>query len=266
VAAGTAGGVRFQGLRIRYRSANAATPVSKSAAPSNPHGVSVGALAAALAHVPTCPARSHRVSGSVQAVSQQTLSAQKSPVTHCADVAQAPPWGTGVLVGVAVGVLVGVFVGVAVGVFVFVGVLVGVVVGVFTTCPGTFSPATVPKENVAAVTVVSAVMPGTERWKLTAPARNGLWGPLPAMLPLALLYVLLPALGPPIMVCAGNAGAPMTSSVSAGPEVLSAQPVATAELSVNVPLPATVRSVPELEDSVAPLGVVLSVKSKSLRV
>jgi hypothetical protein len=39
--------------RIRYRSANAATPLSKRTATSNPHGVSVGALAAALAHVPT---------------------------------------------------------------------------------------------------------------------------------------------------------------------------------------------------------------------
>ena len=48
-----AGAVRCQRPRIRYRSANAATPVSKSAANINPHGVSVGALAAALAHVPT---------------------------------------------------------------------------------------------------------------------------------------------------------------------------------------------------------------------
>jgi len=214
-----------------------------------------------------------RINGSVQAELQQTPLAQK-PVPHCDAVAHAPPWGTGVLVvvavGVLVGVLVGVFVGVAVGVFVFVGVLVGVVVGVFVgvaTCPGTFSPATVPKENVAAVTVVSDVMPGTERRKLTAPARNGLWAPLPTMLPLALLYVLLPVLGPPIMVCAGNAGPPKTSSVSAGPEVLSAQPVATTEPSMNVPSPATVRSLPILEDSVETLpGVVLSVKSTSLRV
>jgi len=62
---------------------------------SNPHGVSVGALAAALAHVPTCPARLQRISGSVQAVLQQTPLAQK-PVPHCDGVAQAPPWGTGV--------------------------------------------------------------------------------------------------------------------------------------------------------------------------
>ena len=75
-----------------------------------PHGVSVGALAAALAHVPTCPARLHRIKGSVQAVSQQTLSAQERPDAHCEVVAHAPPCGTGV--AVAVGVIVGVAVGV----------------------------------------------------------------------------------------------------------------------------------------------------------
>ena len=52
---------------------------------------------------------------------QQTLSAQERPDAHCEVVAQAPPCGTGVLVGVAddvtVGVRVGVAVGVAVGVF-----------------------------------------------------------------------------------------------------------------------------------------------------
>jgi hypothetical protein len=52
----------------------------------------------------------------------------QKPVPHCDGVEQAPPWGTGVLVGVAVGVLVGVCVGVFVGVAV--GVLVGVCVGV----------------------------------------------------------------------------------------------------------------------------------------
>jgi hypothetical protein len=96
-------------------------------ATSNPHGVNVGAFAATLAHVPTWPARLQRISGSVQAVSQQTPVTQK-PVPHCAGVAQAPPCGTGVLLGVAVGVLVGVRVGVFVGVAV--GVLVGVCVGV----------------------------------------------------------------------------------------------------------------------------------------
>src|SRR5215472_11126115 len=84
---------------------------------SNPHGVSVGAAAASLAHVPSWPARLQRIKGSVQAELQQTLSAQK-PVPHCDGVAQAPPWGTGVLVGVlvtfAVAVLVAVCVAVAV--------------------------------------------------------------------------------------------------------------------------------------------------------
>jgi hypothetical protein len=77
---------------------------------SNPHGVSVGASAAALAHVPTWPARLQRVNGSVQAVSQQMPVTQK-PVSHCEGVTQAPPCGTGVLVGVRVGVPVGVNVG-----------------------------------------------------------------------------------------------------------------------------------------------------------
>jgi hypothetical protein len=119
-------------------------PASNTDAPNNPHGVSVGAAAASLAHVPTCPARLQRINGSVQAVLQQTPLVQK-PVEHCDGVAQAPPWGTGVLVGVAVtvavavlvGVWVGVRVGVAVGVAVdvlvevTVGVLVGVAVDVF---------------------------------------------------------------------------------------------------------------------------------------
>ena len=96
--------------------------------------MSVGALAAALAHVPTWPGKLQRINGSVQAVLQQTPLAQK-PVTHCEGVAQAPPKGTPVLVGVAVGVgvrlLVAVTVGVSVGVpdAVTVGVTVGVDVG-----------------------------------------------------------------------------------------------------------------------------------------
>jgi hypothetical protein len=100
---------------------------------SNPHGVSVGAAAAVLAHVPTWPARLQRINGSVQAVSQQTLLAQK-PVPHWDGVAQAPPCGTGVAVGVCVtvaeGVLVGVFVTVAVLVAVCVAVPVAVMVAV----------------------------------------------------------------------------------------------------------------------------------------
>ena len=134
--------MRCQRPRIRYRSANAATPVSRSAATINPHGVSVGALAAALAHVPSCPARLQRIDGSVQAVLQQTPSTQK-PVEHNEGVEHAPPIGMGVLVGVAVGVLVGVLVGVFVGVLlgVKVGVLVGVLVGVWVgVADGTGTP------------------------------------------------------------------------------------------------------------------------------
>jgi hypothetical protein len=100
-------------------------PASISDPISNPHGVSVGALAAALAHVPSCPGRLQRINGSVQAVSQQTPLAQK-PVPHCDGVAHAPPCRTGVRVGVTVGVWVGVFVTVAVCVTVAVFVTVAV--------------------------------------------------------------------------------------------------------------------------------------------
>jgi len=104
-------------------------PASISEAAMIPHGVSVGAAAASLAHVPTCPARLQRINGSVQAVLQQTPVTQK-PVEHSEDVAHAPPCGMRVRVGiaVAVGVLVGVLVRVCVGVAV--GVPVAVVVGV----------------------------------------------------------------------------------------------------------------------------------------
>jgi hypothetical protein len=71
-----------------------------------------------------------RINGSVQAVLQQTLSAQERPDAHCEVVAQAPPWGTGeaVAVGVIVGVAVTVEVLVAVAVAVGVAVLVAVAV------------------------------------------------------------------------------------------------------------------------------------------
>jgi hypothetical protein len=102
--------------RIRRRSVNTPALTSNSAAASNPHGVSVGAGAAALTQLPSSSGRSHRCSGPVQGASQQTLSTQKPGVEHCAGVLHAPPMGTGVLVGVAVGVLVGVLVGVNDGV------------------------------------------------------------------------------------------------------------------------------------------------------
>jgi hypothetical protein len=77
-----------------------------------------------------------RINGSVQALLQQTLSAQERPDAHCEVVAQAPPCGTGVavavgvIVGVAVTVAVLVTVAVCVAVAVTVGVAVGVSVGV----------------------------------------------------------------------------------------------------------------------------------------
>jgi hypothetical protein len=97
--------------------------VSKIPATSSPHGVSVGAGAAKLTQVPGWLGASHRSSGPVQAELQQTLSTQKR-VAHCDEVAQAPPWGTGVPVGVAVAVMLGLLVGVPVG------VIVGVPLGV----------------------------------------------------------------------------------------------------------------------------------------
>ena len=92
---------------------------STSEAINNPHGVSVGALAAALAHVPRWPVRLQCINGSEQAVLQQTPLAQK-PVAHCTGAVQLEPLGcrVGVTVGVAVGVLVAVCVGVEVGVLV----------------------------------------------------------------------------------------------------------------------------------------------------
>ena len=116
----------------RRRIAHAAVPASRINPAINPHGVSVGASAAALAHVPTCPDKLHFSSGSLQALLQQTLSTQNPGGPHWDDVLHAPPIGTGVSVGVAVGVVVGVLVGVAVAVLVgvTVGVCVDVLVGV----------------------------------------------------------------------------------------------------------------------------------------
>ena len=98
-------------------------------AASSPHGVSVGASAMVLAHVPRWPARLHCSCGPVHAVLQQTPSTQK-PVEHPTGVEHAPPCGIPVLVGVAVGVLVTVAVLVAVDVAVAVAVAVAVPVAV----------------------------------------------------------------------------------------------------------------------------------------
>ena len=100
-------------------------PASSTAPAISPHGVSAGAPAAALAHVPVCPGRLQSIRGPVQALSQQTLSTQK-PVEHSEGVEHAPPWGMRVLVGVAVAVAVAVTVAVGVAVAVTVGVAVGV--------------------------------------------------------------------------------------------------------------------------------------------
>src|SRR5499425_1486792 len=96
----------------RRRIANAAIPISSTAATAIARGVSVGA-GETPAHVPRCPGRSHRPKDGLQAVLQQTPSTQK-PVAHSAGVEHAPPWGMPVLVGVAVGVAVGLLVAVAV--------------------------------------------------------------------------------------------------------------------------------------------------------
>jgi hypothetical protein len=116
-----------------------------------------------------------RINGSVQAVLQQTLSAQERPDAHCEVVAQAPPCGTrvavavgvivGVLVGVAVAVRVAVFVAVAVivavAVLVAVAVAVGVSVGVAdgTGTPSITSQSVKPSEPQGSSLTVSAVQP-----------------------------------------------------------------------------------------------------------
>ena len=73
-----------------------------------PHGVSAGASAAALAHVPTCPGRLHFCSGSVHGLLQHTSSTQL-PEAQSSGSTQLPPFGIGVCVGVALSVAVGVF-------------------------------------------------------------------------------------------------------------------------------------------------------------
>ena len=64
---------------------------------------------------------------------------------------------------------------------------------------------------------------------------------------------------------AGPAGAPSTSNSSPLPLVLRAHPVLTVLPSVKAPPPATVRSVPELDDNVPDFCPVLIVKDRSLR-
>ena len=70
--------------------------------------------------------------------------------------------------------------------------------------PATLTPLVVPNENIALVMVVSAVIPASEMANIAVWLRNGLWGPFPAIDPLALLYTPL-ALGGPIIRCAGPA-------------------------------------------------------------
>jgi len=120
---------------MRRRSATPAIPPSISKLPIKAHGVSAGASAAVLAQVPACPGRLHCSSGAVHARSQHTPSTQKGG-EHCDGVVQAPPCGTGVLVGVEpVWVTVPVAVAVAVLVAVPVLVVVPVLVGVSVTVP-----------------------------------------------------------------------------------------------------------------------------------
>jgi hypothetical protein len=123
--------LRTDDQRARRLSAHAAETPSRIIPTSSPHGVSVGAAAAALAHVPTCPGRLQRSNGSVQAVSQQTLSTQFFDA-HCPEPVQPAPLGcgVGVSVAVAVSVLVAVCVGVEVDVVVAVMVAVAVTLGV----------------------------------------------------------------------------------------------------------------------------------------
>ena len=65
--------------------------------------------------------------------------------------------------------------------------------------PVTLLPSVVPNENMALVIVESVVIPSSAREKVAVPVMKGLCGPFPAILPLALLYTLLPS-GPPIRV------------------------------------------------------------------
>src|SRR5262249_27708280 len=138
-----------QPLRAMRRNANAATAASNIVPTISAHGVRAGAGAGADAtvHIPSCPGRSQRSSGSSHGVSQHTSSTQNVEV-HCVPLLPSAPLGcrvgvcvavavvlgdaVGELVRVVVGVLLGVLVAVLVGVWVGVrvGVLVGVIVGV----------------------------------------------------------------------------------------------------------------------------------------
>jgi hypothetical protein len=128
-------------------------------------------------------------------------------------------------------------------------------VGVPPGVPVTNSaPSVVPNENVTAVMVAKAVGSSRLIRKLAVWLRNGLCGSLPAIEPLALLYVPL-APGGPIRRCEGLVGCPSASKCRVDvPVALRPQPVATKPPSVAVPLSATVTSRPILNPSVAPIA------------
>ena len=53
--------------------------------------------------------------------------------------------------------------------------------------PVTLSPAAVPKLKIGELIVVLLVTPPTAKVNVAVPVMNGLWGPLPAIEPLALV-------------------------------------------------------------------------------
>ena len=64
--------------------------------------------------------------------------------------------------------------------------LAGSGMAVGTGTPGTLTPDVVPKENTTELIVVAAVTPGAVMVNEAVWLRNGLWGSLPAIEPLAL--------------------------------------------------------------------------------
>jgi hypothetical protein len=135
--------------------------------------------------------------------------------------------------------------------------------------PGTLSPAVVPNEKVAAVTVVSLVTPTIESVKVALWSMKGLCGPpVWAIESFAEAYKFEP-FGGPTIVCAGPTGVPRTFSRTPPPPVLdNAHPVLLPafESTYEPSLAIVRRAKTELEVRADDPGfVMLKLKARSLR-
>src|SRR5258708_6241474 len=117
----------------RRRSAQRPVPASSTTTVNSPHGVSAGAPAGALTHLPP----------------------RQTPEAHCSGLVHAPPVGTSVRVGVAI--VVTVLVTVEVAVCVAVPVIVGVPAGGH---PGGVPAGAVAGQKPTSLSVISAPVAG----------------------------------------------------------------------------------------------------------